>query len=285
MKVCGDLVFFGILALLIFFIVPVLASPAEAPAGDVLFPSITDSREYSRVPTADTAITDLLSWHLRNNASIPAPPVAGHVSAGSVYKNFFEIAFSEMNYELLRLEIKNRPVIISSFGSFSPDDKTVVEDFIRNFNHVSGSLKISPYVKTNELGADFWINIFPEKTLHQLTYDMHGQPQADYTEYEGSVLSDSILYQVHTRYQVYDPGLQVFVNDDLTGNKRRHYILRAMMYCLGLTGESTDPTSFFYPGNTEQVNLSETDWRAIRLMYGPVMARNLTIGDAMGRLY
>ena len=285
MKIRGVRVFFWILALLIFLIVPVLASPAETPAGDVFFQSIMDSREFSRVPTADTAITDLLSWRLRNNASIPAPQVAGQVSAKSVYNHFFEIAFSEMNYELLRQEIRNRPVIISSFGSFSSDDKTVVEDFIRNFNHVSGSLKISPYVKTNELGADFWINMFPEKTLHQLSNDIHGQRQVDYTEYEGSVLSDTILYQAHTRYQALDPGLQVFVNDDLTGNKRRHYILRAMTYCLGLTGEATDPSSFFYPGNTEQVNLSETDWRAIRLMYGPVMARNLTIGDAMGRLY
>lgn len=285
MKVRRDLVFVGILALIIFFIVPVQASLAVTPAGDEFSQPIMDSREFSRVPTADTAITDLLSWRLRNNASISAPRVAGHVSAGSVYNHFFEIAFSEMNYELLRQEIRNRPVIISSFGSFSSEDKTVVEDFIRNFNHVSSRLKISPYVKTNELGADFWINIFPEKTLHQLSDDIHGQRQVDYTEYEGSVLSDTILYRVDTRYQALDPGLQAFVNDDLTGNKRRHYILRAMTYCLGFTGEATDPTSFFYPGNTEQVNLSETDWRAIRLMYGPVMARNLTIGDAMGRLY
>ena len=285
MKVRGDRVFFWILALVVFLIVPVLASPAETPSGDVFFQSVPDSREFSRVTGADTAITNLLSWRLRNNASIPAPQVAGQVSAKSVYNHFFEIAFSEMNYELLRQEIKNRPVIISSFGSFSSDDKTVVEDFIRNFNHVSGSLKISPYVKTNELGADFWINMFPEKTLHQLSNDIHGQGQVDYTEYEGSVLSDTILYQAHTRYQALDPGLQVFVNNDLTGDKRQHYILRAMTYCLGLTGEATDPSSFFYPGNTEQVNLSETDWRAIRLMYGPVMARNLTIGDAMGRLY
>ena len=81
-------------------------------------------------------------------------------------------------------------MIVSSYGSFTREDTAVIEQFLKNFNHVSTTMKFYPYVKMNSDGADFWINMFPEKDLHYLSVDQAGNRQVDYTLYDGSISSD-----------------------------------------------------------------------------------------------
>jgi hypothetical protein len=212
-----------------------------------------------------------------NESSVKTPANPMVIPQKTVYSHFLTIAYSDMNYKLMRWAPRSQTVTVSSYGDFTEDDRAFIEKFIRDFNRASPTLKINPSVKTNAEAADFYINMFPEKVLHSLYENQKGDRQVVYTLYDGSILSDTIIFHV-------DPSGQVFVNNDLPDEERRHYMLRAFTFCLGATGDATAPDSFFYPGNAAQTNLTETDWRALRLMYSPIMERNMTLSEAMGRL-
>jgi len=277
MKIKGCRVFTGLILFLMISCISATASPITNPINENSPSNLIHSISVRDFLSLDN-ISDRFGSDVMNVSSrkISADPLI--IPRKTIYNHFLTIAFSDMNYKLQRQEPRNRPIIVSLYGSFTREDAVVIEQFIRDFNHVSTSMKFYPYVKTNADTADFWINMFPEKDLHSLSTDQAGNLQVDYTQYDGSILSNTILYHTDTK-------AQVFVNDDLPADQRRHYMLRAVTYCLGLTGDATDTSSFFYPGNTEQINLTETDWRAIRILYGPIMERNLTVYEVMSRLY
>jgi hypothetical protein len=204
----------------------------------------------------------------------PKVPAPTYVPIKDINKHFLTIAFSEYNGVVLRQE-RSRPMTVALFGKYTPDDAIMIEQFFQDFNRVSKTQKFYPYLKSGEV-ADLWINIFPEDQLHNLQKNHKGIDQMEYTEYDG-LFSDKILFTVMAN--------QVFVNGDLPEDQRRHYLLRAVTYWLGITGEATDDESFFYPGNTGLPNLSDSDWKAFMILYGPVVKYNMTMSDVKNRLY
>lgn len=235
-------------------------------------PDGTVSPTITPVPTPVPDVTTPSAKNTDSSGKIPAPT---YVPIKEINKHFLTIAFSEYNGVVLRQERKT-PISVSLFGNVTKEDVVVVEQFIRDFNRVSKTQKLYGNIKYGE-DADLWINIFHEPELHSLEKDFKGNDQVQYVHYE-TLFSDTILYSV-------DFSGQVYVNGDLPREKRNHYIIRALMSFMGITGEATDEDSFFYPGNTEQANLTDSDWKAVMILYGPSMKYNMTMSDAKNRLY
>ena len=60
----------------------------------------------------------------------------------------------------------------------------------------------------------------------------------------------------------------IYINSDLKGEERTHWILRSLLYKLGFTGESNDNSdSIFYTYTDNTTQLSELDLKALELMY------------------
>lgn len=210
----------------------------------------------------------------------PPSPMPTYIPLKDVNKHFLTIAFSEYNGVVIRQEqAKGMPITIGLFGQYDPADEACIEEFAEDFNRVSRTQKLFSSVKTDSSGmADLWVNIFPERDLHNLI-----EEQIDYTAYE-NFSAGTVLYRVDFYHDRFKCG-QVFINADLPQEERRHYIIRAVTYWLGMTGDATDPASMFYPGNTRKTDLSESDWRAMTILYGAVVKTNMTVSEVKNRMY
>ena len=70
----------------------------------------------------------------------------------------------------------------------------------------------------------------------------------------------------------------VYINSDLTGDKRTHYMLRGLLYFLGFTGESMKyPDSMFYSQPNSNAQLDAIDVKAVQLMYGTKITSGMTV--------
>ena len=186
-----------------------------------------------------------------------------------VNKHLLSTAFSEYNGILQRKE-SNKTITVCIFGAYTADDIQLTEEFLNHFNEVSQTLKFNKNVKKEGEG-DLWINILPEKALAALP-----EEQMDITVHEG--LFGQTLYRVNLSNQVY-------VNSDLPSMKREHNLIRALLFWLGMTGNSVDPSSIFSPENDDQIGLSIIDWKALTSLYNPSLKRGMTVSDAKTRLY
>jgi len=244
---------------------PVPTQPEETPT------AITGTQT---IPAPAVSPEQAVTPGLKANSSVERSASPTFVSTKDINKHFLTIAFSEYNGAVLRQE-RNQSITVSLFGAYSPEDQAVVQQFIQDFNRISKTQKFFVNIKTGE-EADLWINLFPEKQLQNLQKNRNGEDQMQYTEYDG-MFSDNILYSVNSE--------QVFVNSNLPSVQRQHFLLRAITVWLGITGEATDEDSFFYPGNTGQVNLTESDWKALMILYGPAVKNNMTLSDVKNRMY
>lgn len=237
------------------------------PVTPALVSDTVGSDDRNSSDTAEQIKNDIKASYLSQKKYIPTK---------DINKHFLTIAFSEYNGVIMRREYRHS-ITISLFGAYSAEDKKEVEEFITKFNRISKTQKLYPFLKNDGNDADLWINIFPNRQLHDLQKDQIGNDQMYYTEYD-SLFSDTIIYSVNGTEQI-------FVNADLPPEKRRHYLIRALTYWLGITGEALDEDSFFHPANTDKPDLAEQDWKAIMILYGPVVKYNMTMSDVKNRLY
>lgn len=64
---------------------------------------------------------------------------------------------------------------------------------------------------------------------------------------------------------------------DLSGDERKHFLMRGLLFSMGFHGESMDLDSFFNPDNVTSTHLSPLDKEAIKLMYGGRLPAGLDI--------
>jgi hypothetical protein len=79
--------------------------------------------------------------------------------------------------------------------------------------------------------------------------------------------------------------VKTYIDSDLTGNQRDYWTLRALLYNLGFTGETSKyPDSLFYAGSTNATQLSTIDWDALQLMYGSKITNGMSKSSVRGIL-
>lgn len=175
-----------------------------------------------------------------------------------INRHFLNIAFGRDNYYLVKIytSSSNR-VGFSLYGQNTPEDEQFMTDFAKNYNRFTATTTFhDPPIRTDEKGV--YLGFFPSNYLKSIE-----EAQIVYREIDPS--NDDYLFIITSKYGDFT---HYYVNSDLTGDRRNHYIMRAMLYYLGFPGvTNTYPESFFYAENRDGVTLISLDKSAINVMY------------------
>ncbi len=206
----------------------------------------------------------------QTSAPLPTPTVRTAYTSDEINRHFIDLAFSADNSNVRRF---NSPLLtVAITGSYNDADVAALNRFILLFNNNSFSTRIHSEVKQGEQG-DIVIRFIPSKGLEGVnsdnTWKVYRNPS-----------TGSINYMFRTaNYQSF-PNEMMYFNADLTGDDRTHWLLRGLLYELGLPGETgTYPESIFYSVNNHATELSPIDLKALQLLYGNKITKGMTLDD------
>jgi len=198
----------------------------------------------------------------------PSPTL---LSSEDINLHFIDVAFGGGNIFLERLPLSTRRTTVSLNAGRDSDRKTI-ESFILKFNYLSQSNKLFENTKTGQSG-DIRIKFLPPDGLKAIDLS-----------YEIGWLNREFSCNGVTCAKV--RGYDIYINDQIEGDTRTHYLLRALLYTLGFKGDSLRyPDSIFaYPENNA-TSLSFLDEKAIQVMYGLGMDNGMTVEDVKRVLF
>ncbi|OPX67296.1 MAG: hypothetical protein A4E36_01715 [Methanoregulaceae archaeon PtaB.Bin009] len=244
-------------------IVPGLISPEPANGslpGGTIPPTPTSSLEPGPVDTAPSE-TEVAVQVTRDTG----------ISTEDINLHFMDVAFGGGNLFLERLPLSSKRTTIS-LNAGEESDKVLIESFASNFNLLSQSNKLFENTKTGQTG-DIRIKFLPSDGLKaiDLTSDMKWLNR-EYTR-------DGITCAKIKGYDIY-------LNSDMEGDMRDHYLLRSLLYTLGFKGDSLhyQDSIFAYPENT-MTELSFLDEKTLQVMYGLGMNNGMTVEDVKRVLF
>ncbi|MCU0630557.1 MAG: hypothetical protein MUF37_05350 [Methanoregulaceae archaeon] len=244
--------------------VPVVPSPtvAEPTTVATIIPSATAS------PIPNNNLNTL------NPTAIPTTFVG--ISSLDINHHFMDLAFGGGNVYLERLPAStvqnDYPTTISVSNGNSADIK-VIEKFITEFNDLSASAKLSENIKegvTGEIQIKF---ISPE-----------GLKAVDMAGKSSGWLNKEFKNNGVTKVKVKDQT--IYINSDLQGTERQHYLLLGLLFELGFKGSSLKyPDSIFFEEGTDTTSLSKLDSKAVQIMYGLGMFNGMTVDDVKKKVF
>jgi hypothetical protein len=244
---------------------PTLPQESSTNTSSGVIPTETISVQDTQVssgsqaqPTETGAATPDQSVLQDNEVSNPPEIVIVEVSSDEINKHFMNIVFGTKRTTVDRWTL-DVPLQISVNDLYVPDDIVTLQNFAKEFNKLSQSEKVSEMVKERARGR-LNFKFIPESGLKLIDMD-------DIQEVCLDPDDDSIIYLVS--YRNTNNEITTYFNKDLTGYKRTHYIIRALLYMLGFAGYTVDyPDSVFYVYSETNSKLSLFDKEAIKLLYG-----------------
>ena len=180
-------------------------------------------------------------------AATPTPtPTLQSYSDSDIGNHLVDIAFGPDNTVIQKP--KGNVVSVSVSGSYKDSDIALLNNFTEQFNDYSTTTRLSTNVNANS-GATIWLGLLPEDSLNQL---LNANSAGIVTSYKNFQTGKYYFIQVR-QTQISDKNAaRTYINSDLTGNERNHWILRALLYNLGFSGETTKyTTSIFYSGQRQ----------------------------------
>jgi hypothetical protein len=221
-----------------------------------LVPSETSlaTPEMTTVPTPEPTMS-----------SPPATP-AGTFTRDEVGQLFIDIAFGCDNTWVNKVTTTpDNHLFYSLEGQVTDDDREFATSFAEHYNLITSTETFSD----NPLSAKGNpIIMFPADSLDSLEKSFIGCQERD-------PQTGALLFMIYNPVETYPSGEQVvttkiYINSDLQGAKRQHFLERAMLYYLGFPGQTyTYPDSFFYYNSQSSIDLTPLDIEAIRTMYNP----------------
>jgi hypothetical protein len=191
------------------------------------------------------------------------------ITSAAINKHFFTVAFGPDNTKIKKLAPENPLLSMALTGNYGDNDTLLLQQFIVQFNNFSSTDKFRSDLKSEDK-ASIVIIFSPESTLENVA------------DLGGMVISkdpkSGVIHYLHvietTQFVSQDV---IYINSDLKGDTRTHWILRGLLDDLGFTGETYDyPDSIFYAGSENTTRLSDIDWKAVQLMYGSKITPGLT---------
>lgn len=181
-------------------------------------------------------------------------------SSNEINRHFVDLAFGpdypfifKWNKALLSVAIN---------GDYKDSDVNFLNDFFTQFNSHSSTTKFPFKIKTDSNMGDIVIKIMPQSALKPMENDNTLKIVRDPDT--GEIV---YVYRILTNTNI--PTENLYINSDLTGDKRNHALLRALLYEMGFQGETgIYPDSFFYTISRTSTSLNIIDWKAVELMYG-----------------
>lgn len=235
-----------------------LAPPAGEPPQ-----SPTQTTLPVTIPTTEVPVVE-------STPPTPAPTAIG-LSSEDINLHFIDVAFGRGNIYLERLPLSSKRTTIS-MSAGTDTDRQVVESFAVKFNTLSQSNKLFENTKEGQTG-DIRIKFLSPDGLKaiDLTSEM-GWLNREFT------CNGIACAKVK--------GYDIYLNADMKGDQRSHYLLRALLYTLGFKGDTLRYTDslFSYPENMV-TELSFLDEKALQVMYGLGMDNGMTVDDVKRVLF
>jgi hypothetical protein len=191
-------------------------------------------------------------------------------STNDIYKHFVDIAFSpdyptinKWNKELVHVAIT---------GNYDSKDIKTINNFLQVFNNYSSTTKLPKEVQQSETLGDIVIYFLPESSLNNINFDASWKISKN--PENGTInfiyKTNPVQYGVSTH--------TAYINSDVKGNARTHWIVRSLLFELGFPGETgMYPDSIFYSGSDTTTSLSKIDLKALELMYGTKISNGMSL--------
>jgi len=191
-------------------------------------------------------------------------------STNDIYKHFVDIAFSP---DSLSINKWNKELVhVAVTGNYDSKDIKTLNNFLQVFNSYSSTTKLPREVQQGETLGDIVINFLPESSLNNINLDTSWKISKN--------PENGMIYFIYKTNQ-FQYGVithTVYINSDVKGNARTHWILRSLLYELGFPGEtSIYPDSIFYSESDAATSLSKIDLKALELMYGTKISNGMSL--------
>jgi hypothetical protein len=291
----------GILALLIvagcFVIADYLASNAQtggaasaSNSSSHATPTATPTKNPTTAPATHTptaAATTSTPTAKTSSAptSTPTPPV---YTTSQVDQHFIDIAFDPNHQTISKISSSSAKIAIE--GAYSNSDIAQLSNFDQQFNTYSATLTL-PTAPVASTGGDVVIFFLPGSSLATLasdtTYNAVNTKQILNSNGGGTLCSiyRTIASPVTNQRSISPNTYMIYVNSDLAGDERNHYLIRGLLYFLGFPGETGRYTdSIFYSQPNTVAKLSTIDWQAVDVMYGNKISNGMTLSTVRGLL-
>ena len=162
---------------------------------------------------------------------IPSSTITQTVySTNDIYKHFVDIAFSP-DYPSINKWNKEL-VYVAIIGNYDNKDIKTINNFLQLFNSYSSTTKLPKEVQQSETLGDIVLIFLPESSLNNINLDTSWKISKN--PENGTInfiyKTNPLQYGVSTH--------TVYINSDLKGNARTHWILRSLLYELGFPGET-----------------------------------------------
>ncbi len=184
-------------------------------------------------------------------------PVTSYILSEDINRHFINIAFGNKRTAIDRAQ--PAMLAVSVRDGYVDADIAALKGFIQEFNKLSRTTTLSENIKTETPGK---LNI---RFLKQ-----DGLKEIDMKNIQDTLRdpqNNDIQILVSTKAANGD--MTAYVNADLQGERKIHYMLRAIMYMLGFAGYTADyPDSLFNTYTDTTTKLSIIDKEAVKLMYG-----------------
>ncbi|HWS22732.1 MAG TPA: DUF2927 domain-containing protein [Methanoregula sp.] len=191
-------------------------------------------------------------------------------STSDIYKHFVDIAFSP-DYPSINKWNKEL-VHVALTGNYDNNDIKTINNFLQVFNSYSSTTKLPKEVQQSETLGDIVLIFLPESSLNNINLDSSWKISKN--PENGAI---NFIYKTN-RFQYGVSTHTVYINSDLKGNARTHWILRSLLYELGFPGETgMYPDSIFYSGSDTVTSLNKIDLKALELMYGTKISNGMSL--------
>jgi hypothetical protein len=209
------------------------------------------------------------------------PPVTTAPQSGftrdQVSQLFIDIAFGCDNTWIIKImPTAENHLFYSLEGQVTDEDRNFVDEFARNYNLITSTETFTGEPLSTKGDS---IILYPPDSMKSLEQAFVGCQDLDPE-------TGAVLLMIYNPVVTYPSGEQVvttriYINSDLTGQERQHYLERAMLYYLGFPGETyTYPDSVFYYKTQENVEFTPLDIEAMKTMHNPGIYPGMSVTEA-----
>ncbi len=239
-------------------------TPTEPPVTAVTTPLTTPATQTATVQTTVPAMTPVMTTPLTS------------FTKDQVNELFIDIAFGCDETGINKIDVSPENHLFYSLeGQVRNDDIEFVKGFTKNYNLIT-SVEAFSNDPLSSRGSP--IIFFPRDSLDSLEKNFIACQELDPT-------SGAPLYIIYTS-TIENPNGQkevttkIYLNSDLKGALRNHYLERAMLYYLGFPSQTYDyPDSVFFYNTQSNVEFIPIDVEAMKTMYNPGIYSGMTIQE------
>lgn len=233
-------------------------------------PTVTPTAQSTPIPTTEPPTP--------SSTTIPVI----QFTRDEVYELFMDIAFGCDNTGVNRFSPSSENHLFFSLeGQVNPTDIDVVSRFTREFNRIT-PIEVFTDEPLNSRGSP--IIFYPEDSLDSLEKSFVACQEIDPTT--GKPLY--IIYNTVTELPNGDKETttKIYLNANLAGAEREHYLQRAMFYYVGFPGQTYNyPDSVFYYNTRSTTAFTPVDIEAMKTLYHPGIYQGMSIQEVRWLLF